>query len=375
MLAGPVKVDPRVLRAMEGAVINHRGASFRKVNAEIRELLHYAFQTEGDVAVISGSGTAGLEAVVTSLLTPGDKVLNLVNGKFSERFYELCRLHAEPTALQFPWGKAMDVELVATALEMGGYRAVTICHNETSTGVTNPLREVAALCRKHDALCLVDGITSVAGIEVRPDEWGLDAVVLGSQKCVAAPAGLAAVCVSRRAYEQLHDESAYYLNLRAHVDALRDDDDTPYTPAIPLFLAFREALRLLKEEGLETRLARTAALAEACRAAAKAINLRIYPEEAVASNTLTAIHYPPGVDDKAFRKAMLERHNVVVAGGQAELKGKIFRIGHMGICSFEDLRATWAAVEDVLAASGVPVKAGAAVAAVDARKRVGFVKS
>lgn len=366
MLAGPVNVDPRVLQAMLGAVINHRGAEFRKVNADVREGLRYLFQTNGEVAVLSGSGTAGLEAVVSSLLRKGDRVLNLVNGKFSERFYELCRLFANPTQLEFEWGNRMDLDRVAAALEDGGYRALTICHNETSTGVTNPLHEVAALCRRHDVLCLVDGITSVGGLEVRPDRWGLDAVVMGSQKCVAAPAGLAGVCVSKRAYEMLHDETAYYLNLRAHIDALREDEDTPYTPAIPLFLAFREALRLLREEGLETRIARTAKLGEACRAAAKALGLRLYPEESVASNTVSAIRYPPGIDDGTFRKKLLKEHNVVIAGGQAELKGKIFRIGHMGICSFKDLRATWAAIEAVLADMGYDVEKGAAVEAVTA---------
>jgi len=369
MLAGPVKVDPRVLEAMRRAVINHRGAEFRQVNKDIREGLRYLFQSKtGEVAAISGSGTAGLEAVITSLLRKDDKVLCLVNGKFSERSHELSNLVAKPTQLEFPWGKPMDVDRVAAALESGGYRALAICHNETSTAVTNPLREVAALCRKHDALCLVDGITSVGGIEVRPEEWGLDAVVMGSQKCIAAPAGMAGVYVSRRAYEQLHEDRAYYLNLKAHVDALRDEEDTPYTPSIPLFLAVREALRLLKEEGLETRIQRTTRLAEACRTAAKAAGLSLYPDERVASNTVSAINYPPGADDSAFRKKLLKEHNVVVAGGQAQLKGKIFRIGHMGICSFEDLRATWAAIEAVLAGVLHPVKPGAAVAEIDARK-------
>jgi len=367
MLAGPVKVDPRVLQAMMGAVTNHRGAEFREVNADVREGLRYLFQTTGEVAAISGSGTAGLEAVIASLLRKGDRVLTLVNGKFSERGYELSRLFATPTMIDFPWGKPMDLARVATALEEGEYRALTVCHNETSTGVTNPLREVAALCRKHDVMCLADGITSVGGIECRPDEWGLDAVVLGSQKCLAAPAGLAGVMVSRRAYEQLHDETAYYLNLRAHIDALRDKEDTPYTPSIPLFLAVREALRLLREEGLEARIRRTTKLAEACRAAAKAIGLSLYPDESVASNTVTAINYPPGIDDGAFRKALLKEHNVVVAGGQAQIKGKIFRIGHMGICSMEDMRATWAAIEAVLAETAYPVARGGAVAAVEAR--------
>jgi len=367
MLPGPVKIDPRVLAAMSGSVINHRGAEYRKVNRDILDGLRYLFQApEGHVAAISGSGTAGLEAVITSLLRKGDRVLCLVNGKFSERSYELAGLVGDPKAIEFPWGKPMDISRVASALETGGYRALTICHNETSTAVTNPLKEIAALCRKHDVLCLVDGITSVGGLEVRPEAWGLDAVVMGSQKCIAAPAGLAGVFVSRRAYDQLHEERAYYLNLKSHIDLLKEDEDTPYTPAIPLFLAVREALRLLKEEGLETRIRRTAKLAEACRAAAKALRLSLYPDESVASNTVTAVNYPPSVDDGKFRKALLEKHGIVIAGGQAQLKGKIFRIGHMGICSMGDLRATWAAIEAVLADMGYKATRGAAVEAVEA---------
>ena len=368
MLAGPVKVDPRVLQAMTRAVINHRGSEFRTVNKDVRDGLRYVFQTQGEVAAISGSGTAGLEAVISSLLRKGDRVLTLVNGKFSERGYELSHLFANPTQMEFEWGKPMDVSRVAAELEEGEYRALTICHNETSTAVTNPLKEVAALCRKHDVLCLVDGITSVGGIECRPDEWGLDAVVLGSQKCIAAPAGVAGVMVSKKAYGQLHEETSYYLNLKAHIDALRDKEDTPYTPSIPLFLAVREALRLLKEEGLETRLKRTAKLADACRAAASAMGLALYPDASVASNTVTAIRYPPGVDDSAFRKKLLTEHNVVVAGGQGSIKGKIFRIGHMGICSMDDMRATWAAVERVLTDIGHKFGKGAAVAAVEKRR-------
>ncbi len=367
MLPGPVKIDPRVLAAMSGSVVNHRGAAFRKVNADIREGLRYVFQSSGEVAAISGSGTAGLEAVISSLLRKRDRVLCLVNGKFSERGFELSKVFANPTQIEFPWGKPMDVARVASALEGGAYRALTICHNETSTGVTNPLKEVSALCRKHDVLCLVDGITSVGGLEVRPDEWGLDAVVLGSQKCIAAPAGLAGVMVSRRAYEQLHEDSAYYLNLKSHIDLLKEDDDTPYTPSIPLFLAVREALRLLKEEGLENRIRRTARLAEACRAAAKALGLMLYPDESVASNTVTAINYPPGVEDGTFRKTLLEKYRVVIAGGQAQLKGKIFRIGHMGICSLEDLHATWTAIEGVLSELGYRTGAGMAAREVSAR--------
>jgi aspartate aminotransferase-like enzyme len=365
MLAGPVKMHPRVLKAMSSPAINHRSAEFKAINAELRENLKYLFQTTtGQVALISGSGTAGLESVVSSLLHKKDRVLNLVNGKFSERFNDLCKVFADPNPMNFEWGKAVDPEKVAAELEKGDYRAVTLCHNETSTGVTNPAKDIATLAKKHDCLFILDGITSVAGLEVKPDEWGADAVVMGSQKCIAAPAGLAGVMVSPRAYEELHEEQSCYLSLRAHIDALRDEDDTPWTPAIPLFLAFREALRILKEETIEGRIARTAKLAKASRAAVDAMGLQLFPDKQCASNTLTAIRYPAGFDDGKFRKELRESHRVVVAGGQGSVKGKIFRIGHMGICPISDLLAAYAAVEAAMVKFGHKFERGAAVRAI-----------
>jgi aspartate aminotransferase-like enzyme len=211
-------------------------------------------------------------------------------------------------------------------------------------------------------LTIVDGITSVGGIETRMD-WGIDALVAGSQKCMAAPAGLAAVALSREATEALHSDSSYYLDLRKHVVKLREGD-TPYTPAVPLFLALREALRMLREEGLEERLRRTAALAQACRAAAEAIGIALFPEREYASNTVTGMLYPPGVDDSRFRTELRERHRVIVSGAQDQIKGRVFRIGHFGVVNFGDLLAAWGAIEATLTSLGHKVERGAAVAAV-----------
>jgi aspartate aminotransferase-like enzyme len=364
LLPGPVKMHPRVLRAMGMPAINHRSAAFQEVIAEVRELTKYLFQTSGRVAVLSGSGTAGLDAAASGMLHRDDKVLCLVNGKFSERFLDLCKVYARPTPLEFEWGTPVVPEKVSAALEAGGFKAVTVCHNETSTGLTNPMREIAAVARKHDALLIVDGITSVGGIDVRL-EWGIDALVMGSQKCIAAPPGLAAVAVSERGYQALHEESSFYTNLKAHLDAL-EEDDTPYTPAVPLFFAYREALRLLKEEGLEIRLKRTAMLGEATRAAVDAIDLEMLPRKGFESNTVSAIRYPAGMDDKKFRKTLEEEHRTVVQGGQAHLKGKIFRIGHMGIVSLADLVAGFAGIEATLAKLGHKFDRGAGVAALAA---------
>jgi aspartate aminotransferase-like enzyme len=366
LLPGPVKMDPRVLEAMAAPALNHRGSAFQEALEELRGLTQTLFGTRGPVAILSGSGTAGLEAAVTGLVRKSDAVLNLVNGKFSERVHEMCQVFAHPTALTFEWGTAVDPARVSEALDAGSYKAVTLCWNETSTGLTNPIEGIAKAVRKHDAFLIVDGITAVGGLENHMDAWGIDALVVGSQKCVAAPPGLSAVALSKRAYDALHSETSFYTNLKAHVDGLAKQD-TPYTPAVPLFLAFREALRQLKEEGLEARIVRTHKLADACRAAVDALGLRLFPVRAFASNTVTAIRYPTGVDDAKFRKVLWKGHRTVVAGGQAQLKGKIFRIGHMGICSFGDLTAGFAAIESTLAGMGHPVRKGAATEAILSR--------
>ena len=366
LLPGPVKMHPRVLEAMAAPAMNHRGPEFKEILSEIRGLTQYLFATSGEVAVLSGSGTAGLEAAVSGLLRKQDRVLNLVNGKFSERFHELCQVFTTPTALSFEWGTAVDPWKVAAALDSGDFHAVTLCWNETSTGLTNPIAEIAKVVKEHDAFLIVDGITAVGGLENRMEAWGIDALVTGSQKCLAAPPGLSAVALSKAAYESLHADTSFYTNLRAHADALAKQD-TPFTPAVPLFLAFREALRMLKEEGLENRIARTRRLAEAARAGVDALGLHLYPNRRFASNTVTAIRYPVGVDDAAFRKELREKHGTVVAGGQGPLKGHIFRIGHMGICSFEDLKAGFQAFETSLTNLGHKAVPGAALNAIAKR--------
>jgi aspartate aminotransferase-like enzyme len=358
LLPGPVTMHHRVLEAMARPAMNHRGPEFKEILSDVRELTQYLFGTRREVAVLSGSGTAGLEAAVTGLVRKGDRVLNLVNGKFSERFHDLCQVFASPTALTFEWGTAVRPERVAEALDEDEYRAVTLCWNETSTGLTNPIADIAKVVKAHDALFLVDGITAVGGLENRMDAWGVDALVVGSQKCLAAPAGLSAVALSKTAYESLHSDTSFYTNLKAHVDALAKQD-TPYTPAVPLFLAFREALLLLKEEGLENRIARTTRLAEAARSAADVLGLELFPDRRFASNTVTAMKYPARIEDATFRKVLRESYRTTVAGGQAQLKGKIFRIGHMGICSLEDIEEGFRSIAATLADMGRKPAAGA----------------
>ncbi len=366
LIAGPVRIHPRVLRAMSTPSLNHRGDYFHGVVQEIRELLPVAFGTKGHQLVLSGSGTAGLEAVYSSLLPRDGRALVVTNGNFGDRSDAIVRRFApEVTTVRAPWGQGLPVEAVRAELERGGVRAVCVVHNETSVGLVNDLAAIAPAVRSSGALFLVDGISAVAGIPLPIESWGIDAVVAGSQKGLAAPAGLALVHLSDRAVAALHPGS-YYLDLAAHLRSL-EKNDTPWTPAVPLFLALAEALRLLKEEGLERRLARTHRLAEASRAAAGALGLALFPDPRYASDTVTALRNPDGLGDPQVRKTLEKEYNILVQGGQGELVGKIFRLGHMGIADWPDLLVTFAALERILGQHGRLPRPGAALAEVVAR--------
>ncbi len=364
LIAGPVKIHPRVLRAMSLPSLNHRGDYFHGVVQEIRELLPILFGTNGHQAILSGSGTAGLEAMYSSLLPKDGRVVVLSNGNFGERSDQIVRRYAaNVTTVSSPWGKPHRPEALRAELERGDVRAVCVVHNETSVGLANDLGALAAEVRRAGSpLLLVDGISAVAGIPVDIAGWGIDAIVAGSQKGLAAPAGLALVHLSDRAVHALHP-GTFYLDLQAHLTPLAKND-TPWTPAVPLFLALREALLILKGETLAGRLARTRRLAEATRGAIDALGLSLFPERASASDTVTAVQNPPGLGDPELRKALEREYNVLVQGGQGALTGKIFRIGHMGIADWPDLLVTVAALERILARAGRLPAPGAALEAI-----------
>ncbi|MCI4350000.1 MAG: alanine--glyoxylate aminotransferase family protein [Thermoplasmata archaeon] len=363
LIAGPVKIHPRVLRAMSLPSVNHRGDYFHGVVAEIRELLPVLFGAQGHQAILSGSGTAGLEAMYAALLRKKERTLVLANGNFGDRSDLIARRYCENvTTLSAPWGQHIPLEAAKKELEKGDVRAVCVVRNETSVGLQNDLAALVPAIKKSGALFLVDGISAVAGIPLPLEEWGVDAVVAGSQKGLAAPAGLALIHLSERGSKELAS-GTFYLDLAPHVADLRKND-TPWTPAVPLFLALREALLLLQTETLDGRLRHTRALAEATRAAAEALGLQLFPDPAYASDTVTALRNPEGLDDAAVRKVLQDRYNVVVQGGQGALKGKIFRIGHMGIADWPDLLVVFAALERILARAGRLRTPGASLEAI-----------
>lgn len=349
MLPGPVPVPERVRLAMARQAINHRSPEFGAVYADCARCLKPAFGTENDLVIVSGSGTAGMEAAVANV-GRGRKIACLSNGKFGERLYDISTRYGDATKLASDWGTPLPLDRLAASLEAGA-EVVTLVHNETSAGIRNPAHEVGKLCRKHDALFIMDGVTSIGGDVVEADRWGVDIAIVGSQKCLAAPAGLAAVSVSQRAQERFCTDRPYYLDLAAYIkNAKKDPMETPYTPAVPLFLALQQAGLLIEEEGIEHRIMRHQRLAQAVRAAAAAWDLPLFPTVDALhgySNTVTAIRMPEKTTDADFR-GLVKRLGIVIAGGQDHLKGKIFRIGHMGAVGAPEVLGTLGAIQSAM---------------------------
>jgi aspartate aminotransferase-like enzyme len=357
MLPGPVPMPERVRYAMMRQAINHRSADFGAAYADCVRVLKTAFGTSNDLFVISGSGTAGMEAAVANV-GRDKEIACLVNGKFGERLYKISQRYGRATEVKSDWGTPLNLGALKERLEAGA-QVVTLVHNETSAGIKNPAEEVGKLARKYDALFIMDGITSIGGDQVEADAWGVDIAITGSQKCLAAPAGLAMVSVSSRAWERLTKNPPYYLDLAAYrKSAAGKPMETPYTPAVPLFLALREACLIIEEEGLAARIARHRKMSQAVRAAANAWGLALFPKiDALHgySTTVTAIEYPAGVKDDDVR-ATVKKMGIVIAGGQDHLKGRIFRIGSMGAVSAPEILATLAATQYALKKSGYDVK-------------------
>jgi aspartate aminotransferase-like enzyme len=364
MIPGPVKIHPRVLRSMNRPSLGHRSSEFRKLNQEAKELTRYLFQTKYDVAVLTGSGTAAMDGAIGSTVHKGDKVVSILNGKFGERLADIAEVYSgNVTKISAPWGMPENIEKLKKELEKRDVKLVTLVHNETSTGFCHRLKEISRIVKKYNTLLMVDCITSAACIELKPDEWGLDIVISGSQKGIAAPAGLSMLAVSPRALDQMHSENQYYLDVKKHIEKFKDND-TPYTPAIHLFYGYVEALRMLKEEGIENRIARVKKTADACREAIKAIGLEFYAQEGYYSNTLTAVKKPDGTDISSLCLKMSEL-GVSIAGSQAPHSGEFFRIGHMGLVELREIAVTIATLEVALKKLGCKIKLGEGVSAVE----------
>jgi aspartate aminotransferase-like enzyme len=341
-IPGPTPVPDSILAATAGEMINHRGPEFAALIGDVTPKLKRFFRTTGDLFVLTASGTGGLEAAIVNTLSPGDAVLAVSIGWFGERFAEIARRYgADVDPLEFPYGQAADPEIIRSRLAAREYKAVLVTHNETSTGVTNDLPAIAHVVRQTDALLLVDGVSSVGSLPIDTDGLGCDVVVSASQKGWMVPPGLAFTTVSERAWKA-HATARmprFYFDFTLAKKYL-ERGQTPTTPAISILFALAEALRLLEDEGPDEVYARHHRVAEYTRSGVKALGLELFPDESVASDTVTAVRVPEGVDGGKLLRLVAERHGVIIAGGQDTLAGKIFRIGHLGFVSEDDIRAT-----------------------------------
>lgn len=356
MLPGPTNVPDRVMDAMIRPIINHRGETFTTLLKEVTEKSKHLFQTSENPIILTASGTGGVEAAVWNIVRPGDKVVVPVFGEFSTRLAEAVELAGgEVVKVPSDLGTVPSLEAVEDAVRRtANLKAIYLVHNETSTGCAVPyVEQLGRIASERGAFYLVDAISSLGGYAIPVDRWGVDICVTGSQKCLAAPPGLALLSLSRRVAEFVKRDPprVRYFDLARQLDFLARGE-TPFTPAIPLYYALNEALDMLMEEGLQRRVERHSRHASTFYSALEAMGLKAFASPGVRSNTVIAGLYPDGLDDKVFRKKLNEEHDVVIGAGFGPMKNKMFRIGSMGEVSEAHVNRTVAAMALTLAKSG-----------------------
>ncbi|MHB1004808.1 MAG: pyridoxal-phosphate-dependent aminotransferase family protein [Chloroflexota bacterium] len=349
---GPTPLPPQTLSAAGRQMINHRGPEFASLLREVTERLRPFLGTNGDVLVLTGSGSGGLEAALVNTLSPGDHVLAVSTGIFGDRFADTAAAFgAEVTKVAVPWGEAADPALVRAALAADSrIAAVLVTHNETSTGVTNDLPGLAAVVRETEALLLVDAVSSAGAMPLEADAWGCDVVVCCSQKAFMAPPGLALVSVSERAWRAAANARMprVYWDL-ATAKKTMAKGQTPWTPAVSVLYALAESLTALEAEGKTNVFARHRRVGERMRRHTRELGLSLLPRDpAYASNTTTAVRLPEGIDAGQLLRTLHDEFDVVLAGGQGQLSGKIFRVGHVGWVNENDVDDVAAALQVVL---------------------------
>jgi aspartate aminotransferase-like enzyme len=355
---GPTPLPSTVITAQAAPMINHRGPEFSAIMKRVTPRLQYFFQTASPVLTYPASGTGGQECAIVNVFSPGDHVVAIIIGNFGERLAKIAQAYGlQVTRIDFPWGQAADPAVVAARLkELPAYKGVLMTHNETSTGVTNNIQELAAVVRRHnpDALVVVDAVSSLSSVPLEMDQWDLDVVFTGSQKGWMCPPGIMMIAASERAWEANKTAKLprFYFDWGMTLKQLQTRWQHPTTPAVSVFYALDEALELMLAEGREAIFARHAKAGEYVRGWARALGLQLLADHKNASNTVTAIMTPEGIDTKQFLKKLHDEDHVVIQGGQGPLEGKIFRIGHLGYFTEQDLVQATDAAEKRLRESG-----------------------
>jgi aspartate aminotransferase-like enzyme len=354
-IPGPTPCPPEILEAMGKQMINHRGKAFGDMITRITEKMKQVYQTKNDLYILTGSGTGSMEAAVVNMLSPGDKVLSASNGVFGNRFADIAEGYgADVTRLKFDWGKPIDPDAVRKALKADPkIKAVLLTHNETSTGITSDLQTIAAVINEFDKLILVDAISSLGCIDLKTDAWKCDVVVTGSQKGWMVPPGLAMVSISEKAWKA-HAQAKiprYYWDFTKAKSYL-EKAQTPWTPCVSVFFALDVSLDMMLKEGMNNIFARHGKLGDITRKGVKSLGLSLFAaDEKYASNTVTAVKASEKMNVSKLQQICRDEYKVVLAGGQGDLTGKIFRIGHLGWVTEADIKETLDAIGKALPAA------------------------
>jgi serine---pyruvate transaminase len=364
---GPTPIPPEVAAAAAAPMQHHRSPEFRALLLETLGRLQQVFATENDIVLFTGSGTAAMESAVANMLSPGDRVVVATAGNFGERWVKLIRSYGiEPALVEQPWGERLDPARVGAAAAAEGTKAVFVTHSETSTGVVHDVEAIAAAVAPSGAVLVVDAVSSLGGVELATDAWGVDVVVSGSQKALMSPPGLAFASVSKKAWQLAGGSQLprYYLDWRRAADS-QVKGDTAFTPAVSIVLALRTALDLILTRGPATIWEHNRRLARATRAGVKGLGLELYSPDDDSSAMVTALLMPDGVDGQECYSVLRDRHGIVLAGGHGALRGRIMRIGHMGYMNEFDIVTALAGLEMALAQLGhtPPVPGGGVAAA------------
>ncbi len=360
---GPTPVPSEVLLEMANPIIHHRTDEFKQIFKEVCEDIKYLFQTKNDVIILASSGTGAMEASISNLFNKGDKVLIIRAGKFGDRWGEIAESYElNPVYIDVEWGNPVNIDDVKFKLdENPDIKGIFTQASETSTGIKHPIKEIAELVRNNEnCLFIVDGITGVGVFDIKPDEWGIDVLISGSQKAFMLPPGLAFISLSEKAWEFAENSNLpkYYFDLKKERKNLKKGQ-TAYTPAVSLIIGLKKVLELVKKEGLENIFERNKKFAYATREAFKEIGLKIFNEKSP-SEAVTAILLPENVDGQKLVKFLRDNYKISIAGGQEHLKGKIIRISHMGFISRFDLIVGVSAVEMALKEFGYKFEFGKA---------------
>lgn len=368
---GPSEVHPRVLQAMATPMIGHMDQNFMNVMDEVMQMMRYVFETKNELTVaMSGTGSSGMETVFVNLLDPGDEVIVGVNGLFGQRMVDVVeRCGAKAIHIYADWGNAFDPEQIEIALKSNpGAKYVALVHAETSTGVLQPLEEIAKIVHEHDAIFIADAVTSLGGTSVNVDKVGIDACYSGTQKCLSAPPGLAPVTFSERALKVMENKKekvqSWYLDLSMIRDYWGSERAYHHTAPISMNYALHEALRIIKEEGLENTIARHKKLSAALQKGLEAMGLELHVDKKYRLPQLTTVRVPEDVNEANVRNLLLKNFSIEIGAGLGSLKGGIWRIGLMGFaCNEKNVLTILGALEQILLQEGARINRGIAIEA------------